>query len=288
MKKLQFNKNMFTIKQLLQLNLHVGCHKKLSVSNINKQVLLGYKNKISIINLEYTIFNLKKTLYILAQVFKVNCKLLTINENEEFKNVVTHFKNVTKQFCILDKYLGGLLTNYEELIDLKQKKIKNNQILGKLKILDESYYTEFPRFVLICSSRGNRESILSETQRLFIPTASVIDTNKSDVCLNYINYPIFINEQSIDSIFLILNSIIKLQQRIITFKTSNYGTFTNVYIKCFRFIRKNCLRRFRRYELSLIINFFKTVFLNHLYIKKTDKSKNYIKFRHKQTKSNDI
>lgn len=174
----------YSLRQLIKKGVHLGqykweCDYKISF------FLLGLRNSLHIINLNYTLYILRRVLYIVYSISKLNQKILIINNNEY--NVFLNIYKIYKQYFFLVNYKwkGGLLTNHKHIRKYNYKLLNNYPSLKNMYIL--------PSFIFISNFLETSTSIF-ESIILDIPTASLIN-NRS--VLYGIHYGIPSNNESI-------------------------------------------------------------------------------------------
>lgn len=177
----------FNIKQLIQKGVHLG-HYKWECDYKISYYLLGLRNFLHILNINYTIYILKRILYLVYYISKLNQKILLINNNF-YNNLINKFYNYDKNFCLLNyKWKGGLLTNQKNIRKYNIKLLKNYKNLKKMELL--------PSFIFISNINKNLVSVY-ESILLNIPTSALINSNLN---LYGIHYPIPANNESIITI----------------------------------------------------------------------------------------
>lgn len=177
----------FNIKQLIQKGVHLG-HYKWECDYKVSYYLLGLRNFLHILNLNYTIYILKRVLYIVYYISKLNQKILIINNNS-YNILINKFFNYNINFYLLNnKWKGGLLTNQKNIRKYNFKLLTNYKNLKKMELL--------PSFIFVSNINKNFVSIY-ESILLNIPTSALVNSNFN---LYGIHYPIFANNESIISI----------------------------------------------------------------------------------------
>jgi small subunit ribosomal protein S2 len=114
-------------------------------TKIMSPFLFGYRNNISIFNMEHTIICLKQSLKILQNIKLRNGHILFVNTSPKYSALVRITASSINQSYINDRWIGGTLTNWKQVsesIFLFQKfayqfdtflKINNIQISNYIK-----------------------------------------------------------------------------------------------------------------------------------------------------------
>lgn len=197
----------FTLYQMIRLGVHLGHNKNLYNFKL-AAFLIGFRNYIHILNLEYTNINLKKILYLLCQLSFQRANILFYNK-DIFTSELIKFSALTcKQAYIYQYYIGGILTNFKKcywiirfLSVVKMNiyySIQSGQTKQKYsKFYGAMYLKNIPDCIIIFNQILN-PWIKKEALKLKIPIISIVDSNCS---IEGIDYPIFGNDDSLEVIF---------------------------------------------------------------------------------------
>ena len=122
------NKEKFGIEEMMGAGLHFG-HKTSKTHPRMKPSITGVRNGIHIINLEKTRENLAAALAALADLAMEGKTILLVGTKVQAKDLVRELGQETGLPHVTDRWIGGLLTNFEtvgkrivHLKDLEQKK----------------------------------------------------------------------------------------------------------------------------------------------------------------------
>lgn len=105
-------------QDLLKMKSHIG------TNNWTKEMsryLLGSRNGVSIINLEYTFISLKRVLKFLENYTKynktkgLNSNILFVNTYNKYSELVKHVAIRSNQSYINDRWIGGTITNWKQI-----------------------------------------------------------------------------------------------------------------------------------------------------------------------------
>ncbi len=204
--KKSFSLNLkLSLLQLLVSNVHLGHTRKCSNSKI-KPFLLGHRNDIYLLNVNYTLQQFKLLSTFLINIISLRQKFLIVKDRDscQFKDSIK-IKNV---FYFDKKWIGGLLTNF--------KKIRNSEKFKREHVSFNSMAAMryMPSCVFFFDVNLSHWA-LKESMNLEIPISAIVD---SDVkYLNSINYPVVGNNKSFECLFLysslLKNSVIKGRQK---------------------------------------------------------------------------
>jgi len=169
----------FSIKQMFNFNVHLGyMHNRWNPKCA--PYLYGIRNNLHIINLENSFYMLKRSIFFISEIIKSRGNLLLINLRlGSYKYNALRSKKFG-QFSIMNKYTGGLLTNFKN-VKCKHKSLHRMRRLPS---------------VVFVSNLNNCLNIIQECQRLNIPLMGIVDSNINP---EYFTYPIPGNSESLIS-----------------------------------------------------------------------------------------
>jgi ribosomal protein S2 len=206
-------------------------------SSSYQRFLYGFRNEIAIIHLDSTLRCLRRACRFLIRSFlgsKDNlkgkrCEVFFVNENPEYNALIRHTARRLNQNYSNDKWVGGLLTNWEHIqvvfedfktvsAKLISVKTKTNNDLFLLKSLPrfKKWVKNFEGLVsnqrpdCLIALNGNFNSIaIKEASCLGIPIIALIDSNISKDLQKAIGYPIPGNTASLELVYVLCNSLVK-------------------------------------------------------------------------------
>jgi len=211
-----------TIKELFKVGAHFGHHRERTDARTHPFVFT-YKNKISIINLEQTREMIGKSLEIIEDIASKGGKFLFVGTKFQAKTKVKEVAEATKQPYIIERWPGGLLTNFSEVsksikkmqkieedfaenkyehltkrerLEIERNLKKTQIIFGGLKEL-----TRKPDVVIIVDAKEEMNALL-EAKKAGVRVIALCDTNANP---KIIDQPIILNDDSKSTIELILN-----------------------------------------------------------------------------------
>jgi small subunit ribosomal protein S2 len=210
-----------TLQALLEAGAHFG-HQTSRWNPKMQRYILTAKNGIHLINLKETLSCILAAQKKLVEVVENGGSVLFVGTKTQAKDVIGEAAEHAKQFYINQRWLGGLLTNYETVkrsikkiddIDkaeadgtfamLPKKEVnilrkKRENILTDLKGVREM--KNLPGAVIVVDIIKEHIAV-AEASRLGIPVIGIIDTNSDPT---KVTFPIPANDDSLKTISLIL------------------------------------------------------------------------------------
>ncbi|MFH0919334.1 MAG: 30S ribosomal protein S2 [Fibrobacterota bacterium] len=210
-----------TLQTLLEAGAHFG-HQTSRWNPKMQRYILTAKNGIHLINLKETLTCIAAAKKKLVEVVESGGFILFVGTKTQAQDVVGEAAELAKQFYINQRWLGGLLTNYETVkrsirkvddIDkaeadgtfgiLPKKEVnilkkKRENILTDLKGVREMKH--LPGAVVVVDIIKEHIAV-AEANRLGIPIIAIVDTNSDPT---QVNYPMPANDDSLKTISLIL------------------------------------------------------------------------------------
>ena len=189
-----------------------------------KPYLLMEKNGVHIINLDETISSFKKAIEFIQDIVKKNGEILFIGTKKQAKDIVQQEADRCGMFYIVERWLGGSLTNFTT-IKKSIKKLKSlekegsslyenltkkeTQMLNRerVKLSDQHRgikdMRKPPDAVVIVDGQYEATAI-KEATSMNIPIIALVDSNTDP---NTVHFPIPANDDSLRTIQLIIGSI---------------------------------------------------------------------------------
>lgn len=209
-----------SMKQLLECGVHFG-HQTRRWNPKMKPFIFTERNGVYIIDLQKTVKGLEKAYNFLRDVSKEGGSVLFVGTKRQAQDTIAEEANRCGQFYINQRWLGGLLTNFQtirkrvlRMIELEKKEEegqwddltkKEISLLKKQKAKLEKYLygikdmKAIPDAIFIVDPR-REELTVKEGHKLGIPVISIVDTNCDP---EQIDYPIPGNDDAIRAIKLI-------------------------------------------------------------------------------------
>lgn len=211
-------------QQLLEAGVHFG-HLKKKWNPKMLPYIFAEKKGIHIIDLNKTTECLQETAAALKQIARSGKKILFVGTKKQAKDIVTECARKVNMPYVTERWLGGMLTNFntvrksvkkmqsiekmlgdgsfdsitkKERLTLSRDKDKMEKVLGGIAQLGR-----VPAALFIVDI-GHEHIALSEAKRLNISTFGVVDTNCDP---NKVDFPIPANDDATKSIAIIVNYI---------------------------------------------------------------------------------
>ena len=200
-------------------------HKKSKTHPRMKPYIAGQRNEIELIDPEATLLGLKKAIEFLKERARPGGLVLLVGSNPAAQNAVLEFAKEFNMPYVINRWLGGTLTNLPVISkrmqyfqDLrakaekgelaqytKKERAKFNEEVGKMTISFEGLLklTRVPDALFIVDIDAHSTAV-REARRLKIPIVAIIDTDDD---LDLVDYPIFANDHAKASIEWIVNKL---------------------------------------------------------------------------------
>lgn len=213
-----------SMRDMLQSGVHFG-HQTRYWNPKMKPFIFGSRNKIHIINLEYTVPMFNEALSELKKIASHKGKILFVGTKRAASEAVKEAANSCDQFFVNHRWLGGMLTNWKtvrqsikrlkdlaiqsqdgtfEKLTKKEALIRTRELfklensLGGIKNMGG-----LPDAIFVIDAERERIAI-KEANNLGIPVFSVVDTNSDPHGIEYI---IPGNDDAIRSINIYLTNV---------------------------------------------------------------------------------
>jgi len=213
-----------TLQQLLEAGVHFG-HRVSRGNPRMRQFIYGVRDGVHIIDLEQSEKGLKEAVDFVKELGKNGKVLLFVGTKKQAQGIVEEVAKSVGAPFMCSRWIGGFLTNFEEILknikklkELKQAKSKGelNKYTKKEQLLIDRRVaqltrdlggvqdlTEIPDSLFVVD--GAREIVaLREAKRTGVKVVAIADTN-SDPLL--IDYPIPGNDDAIKSIKILVETI---------------------------------------------------------------------------------
>ena len=216
--------NGLSIKQMIDAGVHFGHRSKYWNPKMEPYIYTTHK-KLHIINLEKSSECFNEAAKYIQKLISNNGKLMFIGTKRAASDIVKKYSDLTSMPYVNNRWLGGLLTNFNtikksisKLEDLRTK-LKNQKIynLSKKQIIDlkrdierleknllgVQNLTKLPDAIFVIDTRYERIAI-QEANKLNIPVIALVDSNNS---YEGVDYMIPANDDAMSSIDLFLKTI---------------------------------------------------------------------------------
>src|SRR5665647_974405 len=219
-----FDKLEIDIREMFKSGVHFGHQKARKNPKMDEYVFLT-KNGINIINLQKTVEKLEEARAFIEKVVSENQMIVLVGTKKQAKNLVLSLAKRCQMPYVVDRWLGGTFTNFEN-ISKRTKFLRDGQ--EKLKRGEFSQYTKFEQMKIeeelegLESKMGGIKNMtklpgaifltgviednlaLKEAKIKKIPIIALVDTNvdPSDV-----DYKIPANEDAVSALQLMLSYV---------------------------------------------------------------------------------
>ena len=211
-------------QQLLEAGVHFG-HLKKKWNPKMLPYIFAEKKGIHIIDLNKTVEGLQETAAALKQIARSGKKVLFVGTKKQAKDIVTECAQRVNMPFVTERWLGGMLTNFntvrksvkkmqsiekmlgdgtfdsitkKERLTLSRDKEKMEKVLGGIAQLGR-----VPAALFIIDI-GHEHIALAEAKRLGISTFGIVDTNCDP---NKVDFAIPANDDATKSIAIVINYI---------------------------------------------------------------------------------
>ncbi|MBF0522614.1 MAG: 30S ribosomal protein S2 [Candidatus Omnitrophica bacterium] len=213
------------IRTLLEAGVHFG-HQTKRWNPKMKKFIFGQRSGIYIIDLEKTVENLNKARDFVRDVAAKGGRVLFVGTKKQAQMIVEEEAKKAEMFYVSNRWLGGLLTNYQtvrksldRLTEIEQ--MVTNGIWENLKKKETSRLTkekekllkdlggiremkDIPQIVFIVDPK-KEDIAVKEAKKLKIPIVAILDTNCDP---DPIDYPVPGNDDALKSIRVITSLIV--------------------------------------------------------------------------------
>ena len=211
-------------QQLLEAGVHFG-HLKKKWNPKMLPYIFAEKKGIHIIDLNKTVEGLQETAAVMKQMAKAGKKILFVATKKQAKEIVTECAQKVNMPYVTDRWLGGMLTNFntvrksvkkmqsiekmlndgtfdsitkKERLQLSRDRDKMEKVLGGIASM-----SRIPA-ALFMVDIGHEHIALAEARRLGVTTIGVVDTNCDP---NKVDYFIPANDDATKSIAIVTQYI---------------------------------------------------------------------------------
>lgn len=210
-------------EQLLAAGVHFG-HQKRKWNPKMLPYVYAERRGIHIIDLKKTAEQLQNVAHMLKSLAREGRSILFVATKKHARQVVTDCAKRAGVPYVTERWLGGMLTNYTTIkasirkIEQIEKRLNDSNVdiikkerlqlirnKSKMeKVLGGIIGKRIPPAALFIVDIGHEHLALTEARRLGIPTFGMVDTNCDP---NLVDYPIAANDDSVKSIFAIVNYV---------------------------------------------------------------------------------
>ena len=209
--------NIPTLEEMLQAGVHFG-HQSSRWHPKMKQYIFTERNGVHIIDLEKTQDQLREVLPIVEQMTKEGKSILFVTTKPQAKDIVKQAAIAAGQPYLIDRWVGGLLTNFEEIKKLIKKYLllQEQKESGELERYTKKEQLDIEREmekmegmigglvdlkglpdVIFLPAFQREKTAFIEANKMGVPIIAVCDTNANPIKANFI---IPANDDAINSI----------------------------------------------------------------------------------------
>ena len=213
-----------SIKEMIDAGVHFGHRSKYWNPKMEPYIYTTHK-KLHIINLEKSSEHFNQAAKYIKSLIANNGKIMFIGTKRAAADIVKKYSDLTSMPYVNNRWLGGLLTNFNtikksisKLEDLRTK-LKNQKLynLSKKQVIDLKRNIErleknllgvqnlskLPDALFVIDTRYERIAI-QEANKLNIPVIALVDSNNS---FEGVDYMIPANDDAMSSIDLFLKTV---------------------------------------------------------------------------------
>ena len=184
------------LKQMLEAGVHFG-HRTSRWSPKMRPFIWGAKNKIHLIDISKTALLLERAGTFLKEVTSTGGKILFVGTKKAAQDIVLASANRTQMPYVTNRWVGGTLSNYEQVKKAVTRLLHMRDVIGKntshYKKKELSMITkeiarleknvggiinfDYPPAALVVVDAKKEYSAIKEASRLNIPVVALVDTN---------------------------------------------------------------------------------------------------------------
>lgn len=194
----------FTMHELIDAGVHFG-HKTRRWNPKMAPFLYGVRNDVHIIDLQQTVPLLHQALHVVREVVSKNGRVLFVGTKHQAMEPIAEAAKRCGQYYINQRWLGGMLTNWNTIQASIKKMRKMEEVLGqektgltKKETLDmQRAYQKLDKSLGGIKDMGGRPDLIfiidtnkeelavKEAQTLGIPVIAILDSNSTPDSINY-------------------------------------------------------------------------------------------------------
>ncbi|MFH1855010.1 MAG: 30S ribosomal protein S2 [bacterium] len=214
------------IKELFKAGAHFG-HQRSRTDARSSEYIYAFKNRIAVIDLEKTQKLINDSLSFISKRAQEGAVFLFVGTKLQAQEAVKKYAKELEMPYVIERWPGGLLTNFEIVFKSIKKMVKTEEDLaeGKFEHLTKKERLKIDKDlrkselifgglkklekmpdVLIAVDASKESIAIKEAQNKKIPVIAICDTNTNP---RIIDYPIVSNDDSTSSVDLVLGLIAK-------------------------------------------------------------------------------
>ncbi|MDP3998669.1 MAG: 30S ribosomal protein S2 [bacterium] len=210
-----------TLKELLEAGCHFG-HQVPKSNPKAREFVYTSRDKIQIIDLAKTKEGLEKAAAFVKTVASQGGKIIFVGTKKQARSIVIEEARRAGVFYMAKRWIGGLLTNWEEVgknlkrMEQLRENLKSEEWTKKEKVLMEKKLRKLELmyggiegmtgrpYLLYIVDTHREESVIKEAARTNIPVIGIVDTNADP---GQVDWSIPANDDAVKSIQLITSYI---------------------------------------------------------------------------------
>ena len=195
-----------SMRDMLQAGVHFG-HQTRYWNPKMDQYIFGARNKIHIINLEYTVPAFNEALQVIQQMASQKKKVLFVGTKRAASKIIKEQAERAGQPFVSHRWLGGMLTNYKTIrVSIRRyreleaqstdgtfDKLTKKEVLMRTRIKDKLDLSiggikdmgGLPDALFVIDVDHERIAI-QEANKLGIPVIGIVDTNSNPERVDYV------------------------------------------------------------------------------------------------------
>ena len=213
------------IRDMMKAGLHFG-HKTSKWNPKMEKYIYGVKNGVHIFDLEKTYKSLETALGVVEETVQKGGLVLFLGTKKQIKGVVEKYAKEVEMPYVVERWIGGAITNFAEIyklvrkLDELEKKAGEDDYESKYTKKERALFTEeienlklmvggirnmkkVPELIYVAGVRDEKTAV-KEAQVKKIKSVGIVDTNADP---DKVTYPIVANDDAIKSVEMITRLI---------------------------------------------------------------------------------
>ncbi len=195
-----------TMKSMLEAGVHFG-HQTSKWNPKMSKYIFGERNGIHILDLQKTIKEFKKTYQFVLDSSKEGKTFLFVGTKKQAKEIVKAEAERTGAFYVSEKWLGGMLTNFETIKNSirRLEELETMEAKGYFKVMSKKEVSRLTKEmnrlkklltgirnmkvipdIMIVIDPVEEHNAVNEAKKLNIPVVALCDTNADPDLIDYI------------------------------------------------------------------------------------------------------
>lgn len=213
-----------SILEMLQAGAHFG-HQTIRRHPKMNKFIFAKRNSINIINLEKTQEELEKTLAFVSKLASEGKNILFVTSKPQAREIVKKYAIDCDMPYLVDRWLGGLITNFTEIKKLldKYRSLKEQRASGELEKYTKKEQVNFKKQIekmdknlaglekiqkipdaIFVPALQNEKTAVTEAIKMNVPVIGIADTNANPDKADFV---IPANDDAISSIEMMVKLV---------------------------------------------------------------------------------